>query len=188
MYNLCEQISPAGPFDACLACEFLGNGCSGPRTNAMDHERYVTWMKALKQKRGYSNQACAEGTGLSKGTIDDLFAGRRKTIARDTAGQLEDFLIGNGKWPCAMKLVSNKEVVYEDRPETVEALRIRTEQVENLRKNYEEARSSADREMERVRAEYEDDIKEYKDLVALLREQIARKDDYIDRLAKKAGI
>lgn len=195
MNNLCEQISPAGPFDACLACEFLGNGCSGPRTNAMDHERYVVWMKALKQKRGASNQDCADGTGLSKASIDDFFAGRRKTVARDTAGKLEDFLVGSGKWPCAMQLVKNKEVVYEDRPETLEQLRIAREQlkeketqIENLRFNYSEVRDSVDREMERVRAEYEDDIKEYKALVALLRDQITRKDDYIDRLAKKAGI
>ena len=37
-------------------------------------------------------------------------------------------------------------------------------------------------------ADYEEDIQEYKELVAHMRAQVNRKDDYIDRLAKKAGI
>lgn len=188
MNNLCGQNFLTGPFDECLRCQFLGNGCSGPRTTCMTHERYVEWSKILKKLRGYTNQDIADGTGLSLATVNDIFAGRRKTIARDTAGLLEDFLIGDGKWPCAMKLAQNKEVIYEDRPETLEALRAARETADRIRHNYNEIRDSVDREMERVRSEYEDDIKEYKALVALLREQITRKDDYIDRLAKKAGI
>ena len=81
------------------------------------------------------------------------------------------------------------------RPETLEQLRVAREQIkekdiqiENLRRNYNEVRDSVDREMTRVRDEYEDDIKEYRALVAYQREQLNRKDDYIDRLAKKAGI
>ncbi len=195
MHSICKQDFSGGPFDECLKCQYLGNGCSGPRTTCMTHERYVEWLKALKKLRDYTNQEIADGTGLSLATISDIFAGRRKTIARDTAGLLEDFLIGDGKWPCAMKLVTNKEVIYEDRPETLEQLRVAREQIkekdiqiENLRRNYNEVRDSVDREMTRVRDEYEDDIKEYRALVAYQREQLNRKDDYIDRLAKKAGI
>lgn len=195
MHNLCGQDFLTGPFDECLKCEYLGNGCSGPRTTCMVHERYVEWLKALKRLRGYTNQGIADGTGLSLATVNDIFAGRRKDISRTTAGLLEDFIIGDGKWPCAMKLAKGKEIVYEDRPETLEQLRAAREQIkekdvqiENLRFNYSEVRNSVDREMNRVREEYTDDIKEYKALVDLLRAQIARKDDYIDRLAKKAGI
>lgn len=188
MNTICENKALTGPFDDCLKCQFLGNGCSGPRTNCMEHERYIEWLKALKKLRGYTNQDIADGTGLSLATVNDIFAGRRKDITRTTAGMLEDFLIGGGKWPCAMQLSSGKEVVYEDRPETLEALRLAREQVDRIRHNYNEVRDSVDREMERVRKEYTGDIAEYRDLVALLREQIKRKDDYIDRLAKKAGI
>lgn len=188
MNNLCEKDYLSGPFDNCLRCQYLGNGCSGPRTTCMPHDRYVDWMKALKKLRGYTNQDIADGAGLSLATVNDIFAGRRKDISRTSAGLLEDFLIGAGKWPCAMQLSSGKEIIQEDRPETLEALRVAREQTERIRHNYNEIRDSVDREMERVRAEYEDDIREYKELVKLLKEQIQRKDDYIDRLAKKVGI
>lgn len=189
-------IDLEGPFDVCINCSHRAVACSGPRTTAMPHERYVVWMRHLFERWGGTRQQLSDVTGVSKSTIDDFFAGRRKDISRTTAGLLEDILIGgDAKWPCAMQLDADKEVVYEDRPETLEALRYNMEanqqkdiQIANLRKNYEEVRDSVDREMQRVRAEYEDDIKEYKALVALLREQINRKDDYIDRLAKKAGI
>lgn len=189
MNNLCGKDYLTGPFDDCLHCQFLGNGCSGPRTTCMPHERYVAWLKALKKLRMYTNQEIADGTGLSLATVNDIFAGRRKDISRTTAGMLEDFIIGgDAKWPCAMQLATGKDVVYEDRPETLEALRVRTEQVENLRRHLDEFKAVMDREVTTVRSEYDDDIKFYKEQLALLREQIERKDSYIDRLAAKAGL
>lgn len=188
MQNICGHDFTTGPFDECLQCSFLGNGCSGPRTTCMPHERYIEWLKALKKLRGYTNQDIADGTGLSLASVNDIFAGRRKDISRTSAGLLEDFLIGPGKWPCAMKLAEGKEIVYEDRPETLEVLRRSEETIARLRTNYTELSNNMNSEMERVRAEFEDDIKEYKALVAHMREQVHRKDDYIDRLAKKAGI
>jgi len=168
-----------GPFDHCLECEFLGNGCSGPRTTAMTSDRYLIWMTDLKKLRGVGNQTISDSTGLSKATVDDFFAGRRKDIGRITAGLMEDYLIGgDAKWPCAMELAAdNKEIVYQDRPETLEALRIA-----------QEVMADKDERMAREREAYLADVQEYKDLVAHMRAQIDRKDDYIDRLARKAGI
>lgn len=195
MNNICENKALTGPFDDCLKCQFLGNGCSGPRTNCMQHERYIEWIKALKKLRSYTNQDIADGAGLSLATVNDIFAGRRKDITRTTAGYLEDFLIGGGKWPCAMQLSGSKEVVYEDRPETLEALRLAREQTDRIRVNYNEIRDSVDREMERVRSEYAETIRVLRERVEWLVEQsrakddqINRKDDYIDRLAKKVGL
>ena len=125
MPMLCEHaLTENGPFDKCLSCQYLGNGCSGPRTTAMTSDRYLMWMKELRKLRGVNNQTIADKTGLSKTTVDDFFAGRRKDIGRITAGMMEDFLIGNAaKWPCAMELAEdNKEIIYQDRPETLEAL------------------------------------------------------------------
>ena len=196
--NLSENkpCAPDGPFDVCIDCSYRSVACSGPRTTAMEHERYVVWMKRLFDIWPGTRQELADITGVSKSTIDDFFAGRRKDISRTTAGLLEDVLIGgDSKWPCAMLLDADKEVVYEDRPETLEALRLNMEanqqkelQIQNLQHNFEEAQLRHKEELERLRADYEDDIKEYKELVAHMRAQVNRKDDYIDRLAKKAGI
>lgn len=196
MSTMCGNEHITGPFDDCLHCQYLGNGCSGPRTTCMTHERYITWLKALKKLRGYTNQEIADGTGLSLGSVNDIFAGRRKDISRTSAGLLEDFLVGGGaKWPCAMTLASGKDVVYEDRAETLEALRVRTEQVDNLRRNYEDLKRSVDAELQRVRDEHRDDLVTLRERIAWLveqsrmkDEQLARKDDYIDRLAKKVGL
>ena len=195
MTNICGKEFLSGPFDDCLECQYLGNGCSGPRTTCMPHDRYVEWLKALKKLRGYTNQKIADGTGLSLATVNDIFAGRRKTINRETAGLLEDFLIGGGKWPCAMQLVNGKEIVYEDRPETLEQLRVAREQIETIRSDFKIMRDSLDAEMQRVRGEYDADVTFYRERIDFLTdrirnmdEMIKRKDDYIDRLAKKLGL
>ena len=196
---LCPEgkiLSPDGPFDVCIDCSRRAVACSGPRTTAMSHDRYVTWMKRLFDKWGGTRQEFADLTGISKSTVDDFFAGRRKDISRTTAGLFEDVLIGgDAKWPCAMLLDDEKEIVYEDRPETLEALRLnmeankqKDEQIENLRARLAEVTAAAQREVATLRAEHEADIKEYKELVAHMRTQVDRKVDYNDRLAKKAGI
>lgn len=187
--------SPDGPFDVCIECSRRAVACSGPRTTAMDPDRYLTWMRRLFEKWGGTRQEFADLTGTSKSTVDDFFAGRRKDISRSTAGRFEDVLIGgDSKWPCALMVDAEKEIVYEDRPETLEALRRnmeankeKDEKIEKLRKRYEEAVATAQREIATLRAEHEEEIKEYKELVAHMRTQVNRKDDYIDRLAKKLG-
>lgn len=189
----CDYI--AGSYDRCLECQYLGTGCAGPRTTTMSNDRWLWWMRALKQKRKFSNDAIMEGTGLSKGTIANIFSGVNKDVMRTTAGILEDFLIGDGKWPCPIDATGDKEVIYEDKPETIAMLNERSIQIENLRRENDELRGSVDREMMRVRDEYGETIRALRDRIEFLveqsrrkDEQLARKDDYIDRLAKKVGI
>lgn len=174
----CNYI--AGSFDRCLDCKYLGAGCDGPRTSTMSNERWLWWVKALKQKRGYTNAAIVEGTGLSKATIENIFSGVNKDVKRTTAGMLEDFLIGSdGKWPCPIDSNTDREVIYEDKPETIAMLNERSIQVENLRRNFDDLKNSSDKELSQVREEYAEDIKEYKELVAHMREQVRLKDGYI---------
>lgn len=192
MDNICKNDFSTGPFDECLECPNLGNGCSGPRTTTMIHERYLVWMKALKKKRNRTNQQIADACDLSKATVDDFFAGRRKDIGRTTAGLMEDYLIygdiaEDSKWPCARKLDADKNVIYEDRPETLDALRLRNEQIDAQRRNYEDLKRSLDTELERVRDEYDDDVKFYREQIALLKDQLNRKDRYIDILIEAAN-
>lgn len=174
----CDYI--AGSFDRCLECKYLGAGCDGPRTSTMSSERWLWWIKALKQKRGYTNDAIVEGTGLSKGTVNNIFSGNNKDVRRTTAGILEDFLIGSsGSWPCPIDSNTDREVLYEDRPETIAMLTERSIQVENLRRMLDQTRQSHDRELELAHKAHKDDVAEYKELVAHMRAQVAVKDGYI---------
>lgn len=177
MYNLLDKEYLSGPYDECIDCEFLRVACSGPRTNAMDLPRWIVWIKRVMKRFGITNKSVADNTPLSKSTVDDLLAGRRKSIDRDTCCYIENYVLGDGKWPCAKRFAEGQDVVYEDRPETLEALRVA-----------QEALTERNAQMEAARKSYEDDVSEYKALVSHMRQQIDRKDDYIDRLAKKAGI
>ena len=177
MNNLCGKEFLSGPFDECIPCEYLCNGCSGPRTNAMKLPRWIYWIKAVMKRFDISHRELSENTDLSKSTVDDILAGRRKDISRETCCIIENYVLGDGKWPCAKKSAEGKDSVYEDRPETLEALR-----------RAQEALREKDDLLERRRAAHEDDVKEYKELIVHLRTQIDRKDDYIDRLAKKIEI
>jgi len=195
MNNLCGNEFLTGPFDECLECEFLRNGCSGPRTNAMELQRWIVWMKSLMKLFGISNQKISDNTPLSKSTVDDIFAGRRKDISRETCCMIENYVIGDGKWPCAKKLTDGADVVYEDRPETLEALRRHAEEsgqkdaeIAELKNNLKLMQEKFEKDISSLRAEHHADVEEYKALVAHMRTQVDRKDDYIDRLAKKAGI
>ncbi len=209
MNNLCGKDFLTGPFDECLECQYLRNGCSGPRTNAMEHPRWVYWIKCVMKRFGISQTKLANDTDLSKSTVDDIFAGRRQDISRNTARIIENYVLGDGIWPCAKKLTEGKDIVYEDRPETLEMLKIREEtirekdtQIENLRSNYNNLRASYDYELKTVREEHREDIKVLRERIDWLVNQsikkdeqlahkdvqMARKDDYIDRLAKKVGL
>lgn len=174
----CDYI--AGSFDRCLDCKYLGVGCDGPRTSTMSNDRWLWWIKALKQKRGYTNDAIVEGTGLSKGTINNIFSGANKDVKRTTAGILEDFLIGSdGKWPCPIDSNTDREVIYEDKPETLAMLNERNIQVENLRRNYDELRASVDKEIALIRAEKDSDVAEYRELNNYMKDQVKLKDRYV---------
>lgn len=202
MHNLCGKDFLTGPFDECLECGYLCNGCSGPRTNAMEHPRWVFWISSVMKRFGISQTQMANDTPLSKSTVDDIFAGRRQDISRNTARIIENYVLGDGVWPCAKKLTEGKDIVYEDRPETLEMLKVREEiirekdvQIENLRNNYNNLRSSFDHELKTVREEHKEDKKVLRERIEWLveqsrmkDEQMARKDDYIDRLAKKVGL
>ena len=156
---LCE-IKIGGSFDRCLACEYLGTGCSGPNPNAMEFDRYVEWMNALRTKRksqgrDVSYQKIADSTDLSKNTVEKFFAGKNKDVSRTTMGRIEQYLIGgDAAWPCAMDLVSERDVVYMDRPETLDALERANKIVDEIHASYkheiEEIRASYRREMDSI--------------------------------------
>ena len=173
------STSESGPYDRCLTCPFIGNGCSGPRTTAMGaHERYIHWMRALRDLRrqqGWpvSNVQIAEACGLGKNTVDNFFAEKNKDVSRVTAGRIEDYLVGgDAKWPCAMDINKDKDVIYQDRPETLEALARRNKEVEDIHASYKA-------ELDSVRAEAQQKIEHLLRDIELLREDAQKKIDFL---------
>lgn len=107
-----NEIEIGGSFDKCLTCAYLGAGCAGANTNLMEFERYIEWLRALRelrksQGRRVSVAQISEATDLSKNTVDNFFAGKNKDVSRTTMRRIERYLIGgNTQSPCAMDLSS----------------------------------------------------------------------------------
>lgn len=185
MNQKCIYRPLEGSFDRCLACPHLGNGCSGPRTTAMSFERWLVWIKALKQLRlsqGWraGNASIAEAVGLSKNTVDNIFSGKQKDVSRTSAGLIEDYLIGGGKdkWPCAIDIQIEQSMVYVDRPETLASLDSKTAEVAELKQLLSNIHASYQDELEKVRS---DDQRK----IDYLRQQNDRQAAIIDKLLEK---
>ena len=143
---------------------------------------------------GIKKRHIAEGTPLSYSTVDDIISGRRKDMTRSACCYIENFVLGDGKWPCARTIKDGSDIVYEDRPETLEALRIAQEDGRELREALEDIHDSYGVELEKVRADGEknasrlqrmidhllDQLNSLRPLMNHLREENARKSKVID--------
>ena len=191
------KFDPDKPYNVCVSCVYRETKrCDGPNYLALDGKRRCELLQnrlhylKLTELGKWTYKYISEATVMSEATVIRIFTDPDYDPRVSTFASIVRVVMGGswGEFPCAMLSGHAPELKEVESPELLKQLAEKDVQIANLRRNYEEVRDSVDREMERVRAEYEDDIKEYKALVALLREQITRKDDYIDRLAKKAGI
>ena len=175
MDNLCGRA--VSPHD-CVSCEFLRIACSGARTTQIEsYQEWLIFIKAVMARFGITNRMIADNTPMSKSTVDDILAGRRKNMSRESCCYIENYVLEKNSLPCSVRAPAGAEVVFQDRPETLEALRVKDEAL--IEKEHQAAE---------MKQKYDADMQDQKELVRRLYVQIDRKDDYIDRLAKKAGI
>ncbi len=205
------------PYDKCITC-LMRNAkrCDGPNPLVFNSDRRVDFLRKLQQlnKETFRNGStwsydyiAAQTDGVSKATVIRIMNEVNYDPGTYAYGEVFRVLFDSsvGTYPCGIHS-EEKEVVYVDSPETLKEMeRIQQEnetiraELAQLRSNikcthdFQEKELAAVREEARKQADaqaeaYRSDIKEYRDLVAHMREQMARKDDYIDRLAKKAGI
>lgn len=194
------------PFDTCITCSFRdAKRCAGPEASGMKPQRRCDFFQKLQrhnkatQRNGASwsyDYITSKTNGISRSTVIRIITDVNYVPGVDTFSEVFRVLFDGSvnQHPCGIHS-QEKEIAYVDSPETLEILRVRTEenllkdaQIEELKQLQEELRKEHEQEIAKLRAYYEDDIKEYQELVAHMRTQIDRKDDYIDRLAKKAGI
>lgn len=196
-----KSTSGKKPYNRCLNCEHLGNGCDGPRTSSMSLERWCEWLRDVKRIREMTNVEIAEASGVSVTTVERVMSGNlEKDIMRSTSTAIENATIGsNGQFPCYLAFFDE----MPDEKKTVKELQAELEQLRaNIGRTHEfqervinGVREDAEKRLAEMREKYEKEVaylkKQAQDLEHSnhrLREQMDRKDDYIDRLAKKAGI
>lgn len=155
-------------------------------------------LRVLHVQSGKSQNLIAENTGYSKSTISNVLSGKSEDVRLQTVIDIAAELGAEVALLTAEseKAISQQDVTfYRDemaaRDSVIEELReeLRESQalVDTLRNNITASRNNVDHEMERVRAEYRDDILFYKQQLELLRDQLRRKDRYIDILIETAS-
>lgn len=209
-----DQISEEEfPFDTCITCDFRdARRCAGPNASNMTPTRRCDFFQKLQRhnKNTMRNGAswsydyiAAQTNGVSRSTVIRCITDTNYVPGVDTYSEVFRVLFDGSvnQYPCGIHS-QEKEIAYVDSPETLaEMERIKQENeairadLAQLRSNIGRTHDFQEKELAAVRAEaetkikaYEADIAEYKELVAHMRAQVNRKDDYIDRLAKKAGI
>lgn len=88
----------------CVSCPKLGVSCDGPNFVALSAQELLDWCSQRKAFLRMSNARLAELSGMPKGTIDRLFAGRHDAtdFRYETIRPLVKALLG-GEWggdPC----------------------------------------------------------------------------------------
>ena len=205
------------PYDKCITCPMRNaKRCDGPNPYSLKGLRRVDFLRKLQQYNRVTGRNDASWSydyissitdGVSKTTVVRIMSDENYDPGTFSFGEVFRVLFDSsvGMFPCGIH-AEETEAVYVDSPETLKELeRLQQENatlnatLEQLRSNIGRAHDFQEKELAKVREEaaekarereavYLADVEEYRSLVAHMREQISRKDDYIDRLAKKAGI
>ena len=89
-------------YTECLNCAKLGDGCDGPNFWAMAPDMLVKWIVARMKAMNITNQFLSDKSGVPKGTIDALRAGKRENFEFNTLQPILQVLVGSswGSDPC----------------------------------------------------------------------------------------
>lgn len=104
------EVTEEKPFNKCLTCEYLGNGCSGPNLNAMTVERACEFLQIRRIQLDYSYQKTADLSMLSVVTVKRILTGKIKDPSFLSMRALTFVLVADtkGKYPCAMHIYSEE--------------------------------------------------------------------------------
>lgn len=83
-------------YSECLNCAKLGDGCDGPNFLAMSPEMLAKWVGARMKVINMTNQVLSDKSGVPKGTIDTLRAGKRTNWEFHTLQPILQVLVGAG--------------------------------------------------------------------------------------------
>ena len=136
----------------------------------------LTQLRVLQVQSGKSYETIAANTGHSKPTISDILNGKREDVRLQT---VIDIAAELGADIALVTEQSRKAISEQDISFYRNEIAARETDLETLRS-----------EIALLRAERVEEVRFYRDQIALLRDQINRKDGYIDlvvEIAKKGG-
>ena len=142
------EVTKEKPFNKCLNCEYLGNGCSGPNLNAMSVERACEFLQIRRVQLGYSYQKTADLSMLSLVTVKRILTGKIKDPSFLSMQALTFALIADpeGKYPCAM------DHFTEEAAQAVEACKVAQAALAQKEKELAEEKEKVAYREERIKA------------------------------------
>lgn len=135
-----EGYDPERPYNVCIACVYMNTKrCDGPNILAMTPERRCEFLHARleflhAQDKKWGYKYIADQTVLSENTVrhiilDPEYDPRVSTlqlVCRELGGSW-------GEYPCAMMSIRGQDVMQVDRPETLELLNSKDQEIEQLK-------------------------------------------------------
>jgi len=130
-------------YKECVSCPKLGVSCDGPNFASRPAAELISWCKARKEYLGLTNGRIAEMAGMSKGTVDGLFANAHADFRFETIRPVLRVLVG-GEFtgmPCP-EPSSSEKAAYEERIRHLEAeVARRDEKIKDLSVNNEDMKT-----------------------------------------------
>ena len=136
----------------------------------------LTQLRVLQAQSGKSYETIAANTGHSKATVNDILTGKREDVRLQT---ILDIAAELGADIALVTEQSRKAISEQDISFYRDEIAARETDLETLRS-----------EIALLRSERVEEVRFYRDQIALLRDQINRKDAYIDlvvEVARKGG-
>jgi len=175
------------PYNRCLFCPHRKVRCDGPRTSAMELQRWCEFMRDMKDINDLSNGEIAVRADVSIKTVEQIMSLKPgKDIKRDTARRIEDAIIGSSnQYPCYLAF-------EEGAPENLRKYDEVSKELERTRKELENIHASYNAELQMIRDEAQkkiehllSQIKQLETDVDYLRHDNERKAAVIDKYVFK---
>lgn len=132
----------------------------------------LTQLRVLQAQSGKSYETIAANTGHSKATVNDILTGKREDVRLQT---ILDIAAELGADIALVTEQSRKAISEQDISFYRDEIAARESDLEMLRN-----------EIVQLRSEHAEEIKFLRDQLVLLRDQLSRKDRYIDILIETA--
>ena len=159
-------------YEKCITCNRLGETCV-PSLMRMHFHDLIQWCNKRQKHLGWTNQTLADKSKVPIGTINRIKAGDYLDCKYSTIHNIVIALIGgnNDEFPCNA-LVEKELQQMEELERQAEKLAAVEKENEALKKRLEQIDELHRQDIRIIKAEYQEQKKEYQERIAFLREQL----------------
>lgn len=140
-------------YTKCVDCGRIGKTCTGPDFYLLSAEELIAWCKRRKEFLHLSNAKIAESACMSRGTVDNLFAGTHADYRYESIRPILKVLIGKTDIEEMCATVDNAEI--ERLQAEIAIAGAESERLKAVIANAENENAKLKAESERLRAENE---------------------------------